>query len=60
MSPKELLYIEDALGHTQFLISQCRTAANQLTDPALRQQAQQLAIRNCSTIFIIWFKEART
>ena len=42
MSPKELLYVEDALGHTQFLISQCRTAASQLTDPALRQQAQQL------------------
>ena len=46
MSPKELLYIEDALGHTQFLISQCRTAANQLTDPALRQQAQQLVNTN--------------
>ena len=62
MSPKELLYIEDALGHTQFLISQCRTAANQLTDPALRQQPSSwsTAIRNCSTIFIIWFKEART
>ena len=46
MSPKELLYIEDALGHTQFLISQCRTTANQLTDPALRQQAQQLVNSN--------------
>ena len=46
MSPKELLYIEDALGHTQFLISQCRSAANQLTDPALRQQAQQLVNSN--------------
>lgn len=46
MSPKELLYIEDALGHTQFLISQCRSAASQLTDPALRQQAQQLV--NCN------------
>ena len=46
MSPKELLYIEDALGHTQFLISHCRTAANQPTDPALRQQAQQLVNSN--------------
>ena len=46
MSPKELLYIEDALGRTQFLISQCRNAANQLTDPALRQQAQQLVNSN--------------
>ena len=41
MSPKELLYIEDALGHTQYLMTQCRTAASQLTDPVLRQQAQQ-------------------
>lgn len=36
MSPKELLYIEDALGHEKFLISQCRQAANALTDPMLR------------------------
>jgi len=36
MSPKELLYIEDALGHEKFLISQCRQAAKALTDPALR------------------------
>ena len=46
MSPKELLYIEDALGHTQFLMTQCRTAASQLTDPALRSQAQQLVNSN--------------
>lgn len=42
MSPKELLYIEDALGHTQFLLCQCRKAAAQLRDPALRGQAQHL------------------
>ena len=46
MSPKELLYIEDALSHTQFLMNQCREAANQLTDPALKQQAQQLVNGN--------------
>ena len=46
MSPKELLYIEDALGHTSFLATQCRTAAAQLTDPVLKQQAQQLADDN--------------
>ena len=46
MSPKELLYVEDALGHTQFLMNQCRTAANQLTDPALRQQVHELVNRN--------------
>jgi hypothetical protein len=46
MSPKELLYIEDSLGHTQYLMTQCRDAANQLTDPALKQQAQQLVNAN--------------
>ena len=46
MSPKELLYIEDALGHTQFLMAQCRTAAGQLSDPVLRGQAQQLVNAN--------------
>ena len=42
MRPKELSYIEDALGHAQFLMTQCRSAANQLTDPALRSYAQEL------------------
>lgn len=46
MSPKELLYVEDALGHTQFLMNQCRNAASQLTDPVLRQQMQQLSSTN--------------
>ena len=46
MSPKELLYIEDALGHAQFLMTQCRAAAASLTDPILRQQAQNLADSN--------------
>ena len=30
MSPKELLYIDDALGHEQFLIAQCQEADQQL------------------------------
>lgn len=46
MSPKELLYIEDALGHTQFLMNQCREAATQLTDPVLSQQVQALVNSN--------------
>ena len=46
MSPKELLYIEDALGHAQYLMTQCRTAASQLTDPALRGEAQRLLDEN--------------
>ncbi len=43
MTTKELLYIEDALGHTQYLVTQCRAAASQLTDSALRGEAQRLA-----------------
>ena len=46
MSPKELLYIEDALGHTQFLMKQCRDAASKLSDPTLRRQAEQLFAGN--------------
>ena len=46
MSPKELLYIEDALSHTQFLTTQCSDAAARLSDPTLQQQAQQLADGN--------------
>lgn len=42
MSPKELLYIEDALGHEKFLMDQCRQAAASLTDPELRNSVQQL------------------
>lgn len=46
MTPKELLYIEDALSHTKFLMTQCNQAVSQLTDPALKQQAQQLVNSN--------------
>ena len=42
MSPKELLYIEDALGHIEIIMNQCKNAESQLTDPALRRQAQTL------------------
>ncbi len=46
MSTKELLYIEDALGHAQFLSTQCQDAVNTLQDPTLKQQAQQLVDKN--------------
>ena len=42
MSPKELLYIEDALGHIQFMMTQCQDAASTLSDSTLRTQAQSL------------------
>lgn len=46
MTSKELLYLDDALSHAQFLATQCRNAANTLQDPALRLQAQQMADRH--------------
>ena len=42
MSPKELLYIDDALGHEKFLISQCQQAARNLSDPALKASVQRM------------------
>lgn len=46
MTPKELLYIEDALGHAKFLKTQWDEAAAKLTDPALKSYAQQMAEKN--------------
>ena len=46
MCIRDRLYIDDALGHTQFLMTQCREAANRLTDPALRRQAMELVNAN--------------
>ena len=40
MTSKEILYVEDALGHAQFLKSQCQDAINSLSDATLKQQAQ--------------------
>ena len=57
MSPKELLYIEDALGHTQFMMAQCRAAAAQLSDPVLQQQAQKL-IGDNQKLFDAFYKLA--
>ena len=42
MSPKELLYVEDALGHEKFLRAQCQQAINSLTDPQLKNVVQQM------------------
>ncbi len=42
MSPKELQYVEDALGHEQFLLNQCRQSASALTDPELKNVVNQL------------------
>lgn len=46
MSPKELLYIEDALGHEKFLKTQCQQAMQNLTDPELKNYVQQLMTKH--------------
>lgn len=52
MTSKELLYVEDALGHEQYFQTQCYETMNQLQDPALRsfvsdlQQAHQTLFRS--------------
>ena len=46
MSPKELQYIEDALGHEQFLTSQCQQAVGQLSDPELKNCVNQMLTRH--------------
>ncbi|MCI5957351.1 MAG: hypothetical protein MR842_03625 [Clostridiales bacterium] len=43
MSPKELMYIEDALSHEEFLQTQCQQAAQALTNPELKSYVNQLA-----------------
>ena len=46
MSPKELQYIEDALGHEQFLKSQCQQAVSQLSDPELKHVVSQMLAKH--------------
>lgn len=42
MTSKELLYVEDALGHEQYFQTKCREAANQLQDAGLRAYVEQM------------------
>ena len=46
MSPKELLYIEDALGHEKQIKATCQDSANQLEDKALANFVQSVAARH--------------
>ena len=46
MSPKELQYVEDALGHEQFLTSQCQQAVGQLRDPELKNCVNQMLAKH--------------
>ena len=45
MSPKELLYIEDALGHTQDNKKCCTDFSNQVQDAALQSLLQDISAK---------------
>ena len=52
MTSKELLYVEDALGHEQYFQTKCYETMQQLQNPELKnfvgqlQQAHQTLFRN--------------
>lgn len=46
MSSKELLYLEDALGHEQILTAQCQTAISNLVDPELQSFVRQMMTKH--------------
>lgn len=50
MTSKELLYVEDALGHEQYFQTQCSETLSRLQDPDLRSFVQQLQ-QTHNTIF---------
>lgn len=43
MTTKELLYIEDALGHEKYFQTKCGEVANQIQDAELKSYVQQMA-----------------
>ncbi len=50
MSTKELLYIEDALGHEKYFQTRCKDALSKLQDPELKSRAECMAKKH-SRIF---------
>ncbi len=46
MSPKELLYLEDAMHHEMFQKTQCQDAASKLQDAELKSFAQTMMNRH--------------
>lgn len=49
MSPKELLYIEDALGHTKQIKTVCNDFSNQLGDADLSNFVSDIARKQQQT-----------
>lgn len=46
MTSKELLYIEDALGHEKYFQTKCKETASSLQDAELRDLVEQMAARH--------------
>lgn len=46
MSPKELLYIEDALSHIKFMKEKCDHAKTQVTDANLKKLIDKVGKKN--------------
>ena len=46
MTSKELLYVEDALGHEQYFKTQCSETASRIQDSELRSFAQDIRTRH--------------
>jgi len=46
MTAKELLYVEDVLGHAEYFRTQCRETASSLRDPELRRCVEDLEKSN--------------
>ena len=46
MTDKELLYIEDALGHEQYFRTKCQETAQNLSDPDLKRTVEDLTSRH--------------
>ncbi len=49
MTTKELLYVEDALGHEQFFETNCRSIAARIQDPDLQSYVNKLVEQHKET-----------
>ncbi len=46
MTSKELLYVQDALGHEKFLMEQCKATSEQLQDKELCNYVKKLEAKH--------------
>lgn len=54
MTTKELLYVEDALGHAQYVMTKCKETASQLQDSELKTLVEQMAAKQ-QTLFTSFY-----